>query len=297
VSWPEAILPDDGGLAAGAADFTFPDVGFARSVVDNCVDVGDSFGRSGGTAATTALGTACVGDANPTTFNYQRTVNVPTADCVRFDNTATFTTATTGTTGSSGKSVTVCGPAHTGALTMGFWQNSNGQTIIKTGPSAGGVCMSTPWLRQYTQFQDLGSTANCGTVAGYVYNVIKAATCTSASKTCNTMLKAQSLATALDVYFSDPALGGNRIGAPVPLGTVSVDLTKVCSVIGSCAGSYVDVSSAFGGAPSLTVSQMLGYTATRSNAGGSAWYGQVKSLQVLAKDGFDAINNQVAFRA
>jgi hypothetical protein len=42
---------------------------------------------------------------------------------------------------------------------------------------------------------------------------------------------------------------------------------------------------------------MLGYTASRSNVGGTAWYGQLKSLQVLAKDGFDAMNNQVAFRA
>jgi hypothetical protein len=70
---------------------------------------------------------------------------------------------------------------------------------------------------------------------------------------------------------------------------VSVDLTKVCSVLSSCAGSYVDVRSAFRGSASLTVSQMLSYTATRSNAGGSAWYGQVTSLQVLPKDGFDAI--------
>jgi hypothetical protein len=296
VTWPDATLPDDGGLAAGTADFTFPDVAFAQSVVDNCVDVTDSFGRNGGTAATNGLGTVCVGGANPTTFSYQRTVVVPAADCVRMDNTATFTTGTTGATGSATKSVTVCGPAHTGALTMGFWQNSNGQTIIKTAPSAGGVCLATPWLRQYTQFQDLSSTANCGTVAGYAYKVVKAATCTSTSKTCNTMLKAQTLATALDVYFSDPTLGGNRISAPSPVGAVSIDLTKVCSVISSCAGSYVDVSSAFGGPTSLTVSQMLAYTASQSNVGGSAWYGQVKSLQVLAKDGFDAINNQVAFR-
>jgi DNA replication protein DnaC len=30
-------------------------------------------------------------------------------------------------------------------------------------------------------------------------------------------------------------------------------------------------------------------------AGGSTWYGNVKSVQQLAKDAFDAINNQVAF--
>ena len=45
----------------------------------------------------------------------------------------------------------------------------------------------------------------------------------------------------------------------------------------------------------MTVSQMLAYAASQSNAGGSVWYGQVKAIQELAKDAFDAINNQVAF--
>lgn len=52
-----------------------------------------------------------------------------------------------------------------------------------------------------------------------------------------------------------------------------------------------NVSSAFGGENSLTVSQMLAYAASQSNAGGSTWYGNVKATQQLAKDAFDAINN------
>jgi hypothetical protein len=55
------------------------------------------------------------------------------------------------------------------------------------------------------------------------------------------------------------------------------------------------VSSAFGGATSLTVSQLLAYAASQSNVGGTSWYGQVKVTQGLAKDAFDAINNQAAF--
>jgi len=39
---------------------------------------------------------------------------------------------------------------------------------------------------------------------------------------------------------------------------------------------------------------MLTYAASKSNAGGSVWYGQVKATQELAKDAFDAINNGVA---
>ena len=114
-----------------------------------------------------------------------------------------------------------------GALTMGFWQNKNGQGII-TGQASTGVCPSTTWLRQYAPFQDLSSTATCASAATYVYNTIKAATC--GGSTCNAMLKAQ----------------------------------------------------------------MLAYAASQSNAGGSTWYGNVKATQVLAKDAFDAINNQVA---
>ncbi len=39
---------------------------------------------------------------------------------------------------------------------------------------------------------------------------------------------------------------------------------------------------------------MLSYSASQSNVGGSAWYINAKTIQVLAKDAFDAINNQVA---
>src|SRR5439155_24807460 len=119
----------------------------------------------------------------------------------------------------------------------------------------------------------------------------------------NAMLKAQMLATALDVYFSDPALGTNKINAAISIGGVKIDLTQVCKMIdgtagtGTCSGVYSNASSAFGGATSFTVSQILAYASTQSNAGGSVWYGQVKATQELAKNTFDAINNQVALIA
>ena len=197
--------------------------------------------------------------------------------------------------------MTVCGPAKTGALTMGFWQNKNGQGIISGGASVSGVCKSATWLRQYAPFQDLSATATCANVATYVYNIIKAANASGAAM--NAMLKAQMLATALDVYFSDAALGGNKINAPAPIGGVAIDLTKICKIIdgsggtGTCSSTYQNVSSAFGGATSLTVSQMLAYAASQSTSGGSTWYGNVKATQELAKNAFDAINNQLAFAA
>src|SRR5207249_9589509 len=126
-----------------------------------------------------------------TTFNYSRNIPVPAFDCLSYDNTATSTTNDTGATGSAGTTVTVCGPAKTGALTMGFWQNKNGQAIIKS--YSGTNCQSLrTWLNGYSPFADLTAT-NCAGVQTYVTNVIKAANASGASM--NAMLKAQMLAT------------------------------------------------------------------------------------------------------
>jgi hypothetical protein len=283
VSWDEQLLDNGALLASGPADFTFSDISFTANAIDECVNVTDTYAGT--------LGSACVGDANPKSFTYSRTIPIPAHGCLAYDNTATFTTNDTGATGSASQTVTVCGPLRTGALTMGFWQNKNGQAII-TGQSKTGTCGSGTWLRQYAPFQDLSATATCSQVATYVTYVIKAANASGAAM--NAMLKAQMLSTALDVYFSDPALGGNKIGAPAPIGGVAIDLTKVCANPLACS-SYVNASSAFGGAASLTVSQILAYAASQSNVGGTAWYGQVKATQEKAKDTFDAINNEVAF--
>jgi hypothetical protein len=186
----------------------------------------------------------------------------------------------------------------TGALTMGFWQNKNGQGIIKAAEQA----KLGTWLRGFHPFSDAPSTG----LASYVNGIIKAATC--GGETCNAMLRAQMLATALDVYFSDPALGGNKIGAFTGLGakqpkvgSIVINLTKVC-LEGSpgsatCSANFEDVSSAFGGATTMTVLEMLTYQNTSDPAAdaGAKWYGQVKAKQVLAKDAFDAINNDFAF--
>jgi hypothetical protein len=188
------------------------------------------------------------------------------------------------------------GKAITGAHTMGFWQNKNGQGIIRGQSAAPATeCPSATWLKQFAPFQDMAvspgkkspspAVMTCSAVATWVTKVMGDADASGA--TMNAMLKGQMLSTALSVYFSDPALGGNQIGAPVAIGGVKIDVT------GSC-GGYKDASSAFGGAVSLTVSQILSYAASQSNVGGSNWYGQVKATQGLAKDLFDAINNRRA---
>jgi hypothetical protein len=49
----------------------------------------------------------------------------------------------------------------------------------------------------------------------------------------------------------------------------------------------------------MTVMNMLLYQNTTqadpAQDAGASWYSQVKATQVLAKDAFDAVNNQVAF--
>jgi hypothetical protein len=288
--WDASAASTPDAFATGTAGASF---GAPTSTVNKTITVTDTF--NGGSPTT--LGTLTATDTTPyttKTYTYSRTVAVPTFNCVSYPNT----TKIVETNQTANRLATVCGPARTGALTMGFWQNKNGQGIITGGASTGGVCNSATWLRTYAPFQDLSATATCTQVATYVTNVIKAANASGAAM--NAMLKAQMLATALDVYFSDPALGGNKIGAPAPIGGVKIDLTKICKMAdssngGSCTNAYQNVSSAFGGATSLTVSQILAYAASQSNAGGSTWYGQVKATQEMAKNTFDAINNQVAF--
>jgi hypothetical protein len=280
-NWSAQPLENGDLLAGGSANFIFTGVAnagvaFTATNVDDRVTVTDSVAGT--------LGTVSETQPSPTTFTYSETYPATVNKCNTFSNTATFTTDTTSTTGSDSKTVQVCGPVG-GGLTMGFWQNKNGQAII-TGQLKTGMCPSTGFLRTYAPFQDLSATSTCSQVASYATKLINAANASGAAM--NAMLKAQMLATALDVYFSDPAQGGNKIGAPAPIGAQTVDLTNIW-------GTGENTSAAFGGATSLTVNAILNYAAGQSNIGGTAWYGQNKTTQGLAKDTFDAINNGKAF--
>jgi hypothetical protein len=293
ITWPDQfIFPSGDFVTGGTLPFTTGAIDFTQTKIDDCSTITDP-------QAPTSVLPATVCDT--TTFHYDKTVSVTPNACVNYDNTATFTTNTSKTTDSDDARVTVCGPV-AGGLTIGFWQNKNGQAIISGGAKTSNVCNSGTWLRQYNPFNEsaLSATATCAQVATYVTNVIKAASAKGAAM--NAMLKAQMLATALDVYFSDPALGTNKIGAPAPLGGVKVDLTKICKMIdgssgtATCSGTYSNATAEFGGSSSCqTVLALLGWSNTYSNAGGSTWYAQVKATQEIAKNTFDAINNKVAY--
>lgn len=241
------------------------------------------------------------------TYTYSRVIAATPNTCVTYTNTAS--TGLKGTGQTSSKTVTLCG-AVTGGLTMGFWQNMNGQGII-TGSAVTSVthaCKLTSYLRMYKPFKDLSASANCTAVAKYVYTLIKAANAGGAAM--NPMLKAQMLATALDVYFSTPDLGGNKIsfhtskpaascttGTTCGLGAVTVDLTNIFGQNVEAAFTVPPASS------SQTVDQLLNEASSHSNTGGTQWYlktvktkvGGTKSIQGLAKNTFTAINNGTAF--
>lgn len=252
------------GSANGTAGYDF-----------GALTVTDSF--NGG--APVQLGTVNGTEASKT-FTYSQTVsNAIGGSCVSYPNTATIVGGA-----SDSETVTICNTA-TGGLTMGFWQNRNGQAIIKAANQAA----LGAYLDSFAPFQDRGTT----TASTYITNVIKAANASGASM--NAMLKGQMLATALDVYFSTPALGGNVINAPQPLGGVHINLASVCTDL-TCA-AYEDAGPAFGGAASMTVADLLAYASSQSNVGGSLWYANVKGIQELAKDTFDVINNKLAWIA
>ena len=269
-TWDAAAAYTASGSASGTAPVNFAltkEVNKTVSVTDKAVITGTTTTASGlktlGTATWNATGT-------PTVFTYTNTYTVPKNGCTSYTNTATITL--TGQTASA--VVKVCGPPWLGDGTIGFWQNTNGQSIIKkTGVVPGTTtCLLTPWLRTFKPFQDLSATATCTAAATYVYNVIKAANASGASM--NAMLKAQMLAAALNYYFTE--VDPRRSAPSGSLGDMVFDIRPW--------------SGAFGGATSMTLLQMLQYASGQSNAGGSVWYGQVKATQTLAKDAFAAVN-------
>ena len=158
---------------------------------------------------------------------------------------------------------------------MGFWRNTNGQTLISAycqGNTSSAADNLARFLLQFEPFQDLddlyGSTADktlnrpAGILARSIATYVKLVVDRATGSDMNYMLKAQMLATALDVYFTDQALGWTTVkksGKKPPstflpkstLGDAVIDLNSVCvmwTTSGVCSGAFRDVSAAFGGA-------------------------------------------------
>jgi hypothetical protein len=338
-------------LDAGSDNFTFSSIDFTQSLIDDCATFTDTFGLHGTTGTQNTLGTVCqdgstsslgtgvTWDSTNSAFKYSRTVNVPAHDCQTYDNTANFGTDTSGstdpTTGDNSQSVTVCGPANNSALTIGFWRNTNGQNLIGTYCNlayrpdlATYLSHLATWSLSNWQNSTLGAAngpfsdaagKTCPNLKTYVSGVLKGATATNM----NVMLRAQMLATALDVYFSDPSLGytstvKSSIKPPSnflthgSLGGVSIDTTSICPMVdntntgtATCTSGKPSTNGFTSGAfPSgcMTVQGILTYESGNPPFIGSpsapVWYGTTtaaRTLQTIVKNTYDQINNNDAF--
>jgi len=286
-TWDKTTYFTPDGSATDSANFTF--TGPTHSV-NQTVTLTESFNGQPPVALGTLTGTLVKPWATQA-FYESPTLNFPASGCVDEPNLS----ALPPTTLTSSETITLCTSIKSGAKSAGFWALYQGRGLILHGASTAGVCNAGTWLRNDAPFQDLSPTASCAQVQSYVTGVFSASSSSVLAE-----LKMQALATALNVYFSDPSLGGNTIGAPAPIGNYSVDLTHVCAMkdsgtgSGSCSGAVTSSINAFGNATQLTVSQMLATSSGSSNAGGTVWYSN-STTQAQAKNAFDAINNQKAF--
>jgi hypothetical protein len=286
-TWDKNTYFTPDGSATGSAGFTF--TGPTNSV-NQTVTLTESFNGQPPVALGTVTG-ILVKPWAAKTFLESPTLNFPASGCVEEPNLSALPpTALT-----SSETITLCTSVKSGAKSAGFWALYQGRGLIQHGATTGGVCNSGTWLRNDAPFEDLSPTASCLQVQSYVAAVFSASSSSVLAE-----LKMQALATALNVYFSDPSLGGNTLSAPAPVGNDSVDLTHVCVMkdssgtgAGTCTGAVGSSTNAFSGATQLTVSQMLATSSSFSNAGGTAWYSD-SATQALAKNAFDAVNNQKA---
>jgi hypothetical protein len=87
----------------------------AKTEIDECVDVSDTFKG--------ALGTVCAGTETSFTFKYTREVSFAVCGDYTVDNTASFLTNDSGASGSSSVTIPVDVPCAEGcSLTPGYWK-------------------------------------------------------------------------------------------------------------------------------------------------------------------------------
>jgi hypothetical protein len=334
-SWSTQCLTGDdpcslllnGNTAIWPVPFNWSDV--TPTLVHDSVNLSDlTTGLlSGDTCQTTPSGTISASQ----TFNYTCTVNFPANGCKTISNTAGFTVGDldgdADDTGSSPAIATLCGPASTGALTIGFWKTTNGQNLIKN------YCQN-PALANYLKGLGGGSgpfssapTTSCTALATYVYNILNGASATNM----NNMLKAQMLGTALDVWFSGPGWTSTTLNKIKPpsnflkhnsLGTFNMITTAVCPMVdnlstgtATCKNNTPSTDAVAAGAVPLSPMSMqniLDFAATIDTVppydvgaygGSNVWYlnttvtpnTQDRTKQEILKNIFDQFNNGDAF--
>jgi hypothetical protein len=235
VTWDKASVDslDDSATATAGFDFLA-----APTVVGNCTTVSDTLKGT--------LGTVCAS----TTFPYTLSVTVPASGCATYDNTASETTSGT----SASASVQVC-RTNSNGLTMGYWQNKNGQAQITGDASLCAYLALYPTV--LTGLPSPCSSAKLAGKTGYVSSVINAA---NAAGDGAPMFKGQFLATALSAHFNS-----------------------------ALASTGIAVSGAIFGSTCMTVSQLL----TFGNVNYAALSANKTSFMAV-KAVYDAINNNTA---
>jgi len=171
-----ASTPDGSNTGTATATFGTPTTRKTQKVTPTDAFTGTTRDLCKLTKTPTTYCTLTAKDSSPFTshtYKYSRTIKATPDKCVTYNNVAMITTGQT-----SKATATICGPV-TGGLTMGFWQNMNGQGIILNGGThpvtSTKVCNVTTFLRTYAPFQDLPAKSMCKQVAAYVYTVIKKA--------------------------------------------------------------------------------------------------------------------------
>jgi hypothetical protein len=329
------------GLAAGPASFSLPFSFPSPTLTNECVNVTDKYTTPAATPET-QLAKLCVDAAgvlqtpgssdinqtysngNPVTvalkppvtptyfeLTYTKALAAIAGTCTTYDNLGTFTsTDDSSVTGSDPAEVVVCGPAQTGALTMGFWKGPNGQALISNYGSG-----------LYSWLHGLGPNASgpFSTVNALsdINAIFKAASATNM----NAMLRAQMLATALDYYFGTTGLGwstlaSGKIKPPSSflkqdgLANFTMDMTSICPMVDNlstgtavCTSNTPSTNGFTAGAfpaASMTTIALLNYEASNppyTTGSPGVWYAGNRTKEEIAKNAFDQINNGVAFSA
>lgn len=323
VTWPTQTI-NGATLTGGSKPYTFTDISFSDNTandVGSCTTVTDTLPSAAITSDDPFSPSGvpvCIGETTPYhdggagtgatdgfTFVYHVSYPVPTNNCTSYTNYA----QESADDNQAHATVQACGPANTGALTMGFWKGPNGQALISNygsglyawlhvlGPNASGPFSSV------TSLSDINA-------------IFKAASATNM----NAMLRAQMLATALDYYFSTTGKGWSTtaIGKIKPpsnfltqdgLANFTMDMTSICPMVdnlstgtATCSGNKPSTDGNSAGAfpsASMTVLQLLNYEASNppyTTAGSpGVWYAGDRTKEEIAKNAFDQINNGDAF--
>ncbi len=190
VTWDPASVDSPSGIGTAEAAYDFNDA--LPNVTGNSTDVTDSF--NGGTPVTLATGLTT--STTLTSADHEalrRTIAIPASNCLDYTNTATVTQSGDSATAA----VRVCGPNRDG-YTIGFWKNNSAKVINST--NLAGYCSAV------LAHPAVLTGAKCATVKELTGYISKTMADGESSGTGMPMLKAQFLATVLNVQRT-PALG------------------------------------------------------------------------------------------